>query len=359
MLLLLASLVLAACGSASASSPPPTLGSVEATPDELALGTAPSSATSVAPDGAVSAEDAAAASAQVVNTVIAVEDAAADQEPIGPPLSPGSTAEQVLEVVDDLHGPTLDVSGQMNRLLDFPPVPTALDTTITEIRADVGESADGTRFVVTSEVVLVAPGPVDSHVDLYRATFSELGWAESTTRSAGLGTRDTTQVGFKIPESVYENDDFEIVARPADDSSGTNGSKTRIQLRYIEVIEIDGDGSPRSRLEGWVGELPLPAGYNVTGASIQTSDLVRRSLHFSLALRYDGIAPQAIADELRGSLPAGEYAEDERPSMGRELDTWVYLNHSLFNEARVSPHRFGSDTDPVVTNVNVSARVEF
>ncbi|MGI9615756.1 MAG: hypothetical protein ACR2QO_22780, partial [Acidimicrobiales bacterium] len=202
MLLLLASLLLAACGSASASSPPATLGSVEATPDELALGAAPSSDTSVAPDGAVSGEDAAAASAQAVTAitaVTAVEEATADQEPIGPPLSPGSTAEQVLEVVNDLHGPTLDVSGQMNRLLDFPPIPTALDTTITEIRADVGESADGSRFVVTSEVVLVAPGPVDAHLDLYRATFSELGWAESTTRNAGLGTHDTAQLGFEIP----------------------------------------------------------------------------------------------------------------------------------------------------------------
>ena len=358
-LLLFASLLIAACGSASASSPPPTLGSVEATPDELALGAGPTSETSVTPDGVVSGEDAAAASTQAVTTVAAVEEAAADQEPIGPPLSPGSTAEQVLEVVNDLHGPTLDVSGQMNRLLDFPPVPTALDTTITEVRADVGESADGKRFVVTSEVVLVAPGPVDAHVDLYRTTFTELGWTESTTRSAGLGTLDTTQLGFEIPDSVYDNDDFEIVARPADSGSGESDSSTRIQLRYIEVIDIDGDGSPRSRLEGWVGELPLPAGYNVTGAAIQTSDLARRSLHFSLALRYDGLAPQAIADQLRGRLPAGDFAEVERPSMGQELDTWVYLSHSLFNEARVSPHQFGSDTDPVVTNVNVNARVEF
>jgi len=349
--LIVGSLSLAACGSGLATSTPPTLGSVEATPEELALGAAASPNTSLAPDGATVSTEA----SPTVTTVVAVDEAAAAQEPIGPPLSPGSTAEQLLEVVADVHGPTLDVAGQMNRLVDFPAVPTALDTTIVEVRADVGTSRAGDRFVVTSEVVLTAAGPVDAHIDFYRTELAALGWTTTTATDAGLGPATTHRLSFEIPGSTFDQDDIELVVNP----EGDGDASTRVHIRYVEVVEIDGDGSPRNRLDNWAGDLPLPPGYEVSGAAVQTSDLARRSLHYSLTVRYDGIAPTAVAGQLRGGLPGGGYTELQRPSMGRVLDTWVYLEHPLFDEARVSQHQVGSDTDPVVTSVNVDARVEF
>lgn len=350
-------LLLGGCGNAAASSTPATLGSVEATPDELALGAAPGPALSPGPDRV--SEATATTGLDEATSVVAVDEAAAGREPIGPPLSPGSTAEQVLEVVSDLHGPTLDVAGQMNRLLDFPGVPTAVDTTIIEVRADVGETSARDRFVVTSEVVVVAPGSPEAHLEFYRSELEALGWTETAATTAGLGTTEQHRVAFEIPDTAYDHDDVELVIGLAGPDPRADGQRARVQLRHVEVVDIDGDGSPRSRLEGWVGDLPLPAGYEVTGAAIQTSDLTRRSLHFSLALRYEGTAPDVIATELRGALPAGGYEEIERPSMGQDLDTWVYLQHPLFDEARISPHRFGPALDPVVTSVNVNARLEF
>ena len=351
---------LSACGSATASSTPATLGSVEATPDELALGAPPSAPAPPGPDGA---EPDAGATATIgpsePTPVVAVDEAAAAREPIGPPLSPGSTAEQVLEVVSDLHGPTLDVARQMNRLLDFPGIPTAVDSRIIEVRADVGETSARDRFVVTSEVVVVAPGSPDAHLGFYRRELAALGWSETASTTAGLGPTEQHRLGFDIPDTVYAHDDVELVIGPADPAGDGGSPQTRVQIRHVEVVEIDGDGSPRSRLEGWIGDLPLPTGYEVTGAAIQTSDLTRRSMHFSLALRYEGTAPAAIATELRGALPAGGYEEVTRPSMGQDLDTWVYLDHPLFDEARISPHRFGPAADAIVTSVNVNARLEF
>jgi len=354
--LLVASFALAACGSAVAGAPPATIGSVEATPEELGRGSESAVGAVGDPDDdqIVIADEAARTS----TAIEAVDEPTASQEPIGPPLSPGSTSEQILEVVSDIHGPTLDVAGQMNRLLDFPSIPTATDTTITELRADVRQSFDGGSFVVTAEVVLRAAGPVDGHADFYQEAFAALGWRATAVASDGLGTSDRQRLGFEIPDSAYAQDDVELILSPAGDGSG-DGATTRTQLRYVALVAIDDDGSPRNRLDSWAGEMPLPAGSVVTGAAVQTSDLARRSLHYSLALRYDGTDPQTIADRLRGALPAGDYSEQERPSMGQVLDTWVYLQHPLFDEARVSPHMFGRETDPVVTVVNVNARLEF
>ena len=363
--LVVVSLLAAACGSGVASSTPPTLGSVEATPEELALGANPGGDTPLGPDGTDADGTTSQTTATEAAPVVAVDPAVASREPIGPPLSPGSTADQMLEVVADIHGPTLDVAGQMNRLVDFPAIPTAVDTTITEIRADVGESYGGDRFVVTAEVVLVAAGPIGEHLEFYQTEFAELGWVATASTDAGLGPAELRHLSFEIPDSPYDQDDVTLSLSPALDdgrggaSGGGTGPRTRVQLRYVAMIEIDGDGSPRTRLDSWADDLPLPAGYEVTGAAIQTSDLARRSLHYSLALRYDGIDPASIADRLRDRLPSGDYTELQRPSMGQELDNWVYLEHPLFAEARVSPHQFGSDTDPVVTSVNVNARVEF
>ncbi len=349
--------LLLGCGNATPSSTPATLGSVEATPDELALGAAPNPAHFPTADDGAGSESVTTTSSR--STIEAVDDTAAQQEPIGPPLSPGSTAEQVLEVVSDIHGPTLDVSGQMNRLLEFPSIPTAVDSTIVEVRADVGEAATGDRFVVTSEVVVEAAGSMEAHVDFYRRALEDLGWVETATTRAGIGPSEQLRLAFEIPDSAYDQDDFEVIIDRIPGDDPPDGARSRVLMRYVELVAIDDDGSPRSRLEGWFGDLPLPADYQVTGAAIQTSDLSRRSLHFSLALRYEGAAPAEIAADLRAALPAGGYEELERPSMGRDLDTWVYLQHPLFDDARVSPHRLGNGGDPVATSVNLNARLEF
>lgn len=353
-----------------------TLGSMEATPEELALGAVVvpgAGATATTPDGpdvtagpvgstidpTSAGDDSDAATDGVADDggLADTADIISADEPIGPPLPPLSTAEQVRDVIDEMHGPTSDVSAQMNRLTDFPDLPTPAGATIVEVRADVREMIGGNRLIVTSEVMLSAPGTVDELTEVYTAAFEELGWERSGQASLRPGRR-VEQAGYQIPGTAYEPDDVELTIGTLAGSS-TDDPHAEVRVRYVELVDDAGVESPRSRFEGWIGSLPLPAGGTVTGAAIQTSDFGRHSLHYSLAVRYDDIDPLDVAAELRSELPAGDYAISPRPSMGDTLDNWVYLNHPFFADARISPHSIGPIDGPIVTVVNVDARVEF
>ncbi|MDH3681865.1 MAG: hypothetical protein OEV40_18155 [Acidimicrobiia bacterium] len=345
-----AAVLLAGCGPGSTtdSATPATLGSAAATPDELALGVAVT---------------APATEAELIDTGIELDELAAER-PVGPPLPPLSTAEQVLDVIGAVHGPTSDVSGQMNRLVGFPDVATPPGAEVREIRADIREAATGDRLVVTSEVLLGADGTVDELISFYDDEFAGLGWSVSARSGLGVGPSRVEQLTYLIPDSEYDQHDIELAVIADAGPEGTIGEgptaeRSMVRLRFVEVTAIEGNRSSRERFEGWVGDLPLPAGGTITGAAIQTSAVGRHSLHFSLALRYEGVTPADIASSLRAALPTDDYSIDPQPSMGQTLDAWVYLDHPFFAEARVSPHPYGPTDDPQGTVVNVDARVEF
>ena len=340
--LLVAVLVCVGCtGSDGQTATRPTLGSAEPTPEDLVFALAPNSDSQEAVDG-----DDANPTAQDL----------AAQEPIGPPLPPRSSAEQILEVVSDIHGPTYDMAAQMNRLVRFPEIPTPPGAELVELRADVRERETAASLTISSEIGLHAAGTVEELVEFYENAFSELEYTVASRSSRGSGSARTEHLGYRIPDTTYEQSDVEVSVTARGEEAPDS---VQIRIRFVEVADVEGDGSPRRRFEGWVGDLPLPEGGEVIGAAIQTSNLTRHSLHFSLAVRYDGQTAISLAEQFRQGLPADGYSIVPKPSMGETLDNWVYLEHPFFADVRVSPHRIGSPEDPLVTTVNIDARVDF
>jgi hypothetical protein len=347
--LLITAVVLAttpACGTtgftddAGAAVVGPTLGHAELSPDED--GTATGDSVSTSTETTSPADD----QGEVVYT------------PPGPPLEPLSSAELIRQAVEDAHGPTDDVAGQMSRFVDFPDLPTPEGAEIVELRADVRDTLDGSSILVTAEVAVVADGTVEELAKFYEIALGPYGWLPSSASDHLVGSGGLQRRGFAIPGTTYELDDLTIELADVSPASSGASVRSEVRLRYVELVPA-GENAIRQRLEGWAADLPLPAGGTVTGAGIQTTSLGRLSLFYSLALRYDDVGAEAVATELRSLLPTDAYAIDPQPQYGDKLDNWVYLTSPHFADSRISTHQAVAEPDAGPTLVNVDARVEF
>jgi hypothetical protein len=307
-----------------------------------------------------------AAPASLTTATLAETEQWAPDTPAGPPLPAFSSAAEIKNAVVQAHGRTGDVAEEVNRFVFFPPVPTPARAELTELRADVRIATDGQSDVVTAEVTFNADGSVDELVALYRDHLTDLGWEDSERSDHSLTGVLTRHVTFEIPDTPYPRDDFTVVVRQervdlTDGLSSDDGlrgaRRAEVTLRYVELVDTD-DSTFADRFVGWAEGLPLPEGGEVTGAGIQTSAVGRHSLHYSLALSYDGLTSGRVADELRAGLPTGAFALEAHPPTGDVTDNWVYLLSPFFDEARVSTHAVGTTPGPP-TRVNVDARIGF
>ncbi|MCP5034463.1 MAG: hypothetical protein GY939_21900 [Actinomycetia bacterium] len=274
-------------------------------------------------------------------------------DPIGEPLLALSTAEQIKAAVEEAHGRTNDVAGEMNRFVAFPAVPTPDRAELTELRADVRTTVDGNYHSITSEITLTAAESVEVIIELYQSSASELGWIPSSQTEQMVDGMLATQLTFEIPGSKYQLDDFELQVRP----QGPADIRTEVRLRHVELAEIS-DGTVLDRFVGWAAGLPLPTGGQITGAGIQTSSVGRNSLHYSLAIAYEDLAPQDLAKTLRAALPSPTFDIEPRPRIGDPTDHWVYLRSPFFLDARVSTHAV-PNIEGERTLLNVDGRVGF
>jgi hypothetical protein len=275
-------------------------------------------------------------------------------EVVGPSLAGLSSAQDILVAVEQVHGPTSDAAAQMNRFVNFPPLPTPTGAVITELRADARATVDGKAIAVSSEVALEADGSMASLTDLYQRQLGLLGW-RLTDRSNLDPLIGQIRLAFEIPDSPYQLDDLEITLR--DHPSDAN--RALVRWRYVELAAA-GDLTVRQRFEGWATGVPLPPGGEVTGAGIQTSGEGRHSLYFSLALSYPELDPMQVAAGVRSGLPTTEFSLDPRPPTGDALDNWVFLTSPFFTDAQVSTHgKLKGLLLVAPTTVNLAARVDF
>ncbi len=297
------------------------------------------------------------------------DEAEPEPEVIGPALPAGASAEEILAVVADIHGPTDDLAAHMARLVPYPLLPTPAGASIQELRAEVRESATSSALIVTSEVMIVAPATTEELLDLYVAAFAELGWEPSARAELSAGATVADRRSYVIPGSAYGRDDIELLVAPADNRPPTAGTEpagpqapagegwATARIRIVEIHDGADRDALRERFEGWHGALPLPGGGRVTGTAIQTSYLGRGSLHYSTTLRYEGTEIDDLVDEVRGALPAADFTIRATPSMGDTLDAWIYLDHPFFEDARISPHPIDPAEVALGSVLNVYGRV--
>lgn len=289
------------------------------------------------------------------STVDVAEEDWAPEELIGPPLAPLSSAQQIRDAVEEVHGRTNDVAAQINRFVSFPTLPSPERPELLELRADVRNTLDGQWMIVTSEVSFAADGTPSDVVAFYREVFEGNGWQASRQGEQLQGGLLIHRLAYRIPDTAYDLDDLEVEIGPQ--PALGESPRTRVNVRYVS-LERAAETVVQERLSGWAGDIPVPDGGRITGAGIQTSSLGRNSLHYSLVVAYDDKAPTTLADELRALLPVDGFVVDPQLPSGDATDNWVYLSSSFFDDARISTHD-ASDLAGPRTSVNIDARVEF
>lgn len=294
-------------------------------------------------------------SAISASTVQVPEGEWAPDEVIKPALGPLSTALEIKQAIEDVHGPTNDIAEQMNRFVAFPDVRSPERPEILELRADVRDTLDGEWMIVTSEVSFTVDGTAAEVIEFYIDELSGLDWL-ATDRSELLQTGVVVHhLRYEIPDTEYALDDFELQVRSQPDFDGT--ARSRVDLRYLVLEPLVGTEAP-VRFAGWAADIPVPDGGRITGAGIQTSSVGRDSLHYSLTMTYDQKDPPTVAAELRSLFPAGGFTIEPQPASDDATDNWVYLRSSFFDDSRISTHD-AADVDGAATLVNIDARVGY
>ncbi len=294
--------------------------------------------------------------------VPAAADVTVPEGPIGPPLAAAAPAADILQAVEDAHGPTVDATAQIRRFTDFPALATPDGAVLTELRADARNTVDGQAVTITSDLALSARLGLDELTTFYRDQLVALGWAVTLDSAATGPGADAAvhRLAFQAPESPYPLDDLTIEVAPgpvapAGPDGGQPPPTSTARLHYVEQVPA-GETTVLQRFQGWATGLPLPVGGTITGAGIQTSSEGRESLYYTLTVTYgSGSDPAALADAVRRSLPTPEFSVDPKPPTGDALDNWVYLTSPFFADARLSPHQTAAG--PILVNVN--ARVPF
>lgn len=347
--------LLAACsttGVGDAAPPGPTIGSetvVDSTVEQISTGDTGSDAEA--------STDTDSETGELATSDPSGPDAAAER-PVGLPLPPLSTAADIKAAVEEVHGPTSDIAGQMNRFVDFPSITTPTLTVLTELRADIRNTDDGRWILASSEVTFTTEGTAEDLTSFFEQDFERLGWERSNDSANIITTGPIRRSGFRQPGSEYALDDVELTIIDSPGSFATSFPRSEVRLRYVALEPVTVD-SVRRRFEGWVSDIPLPEGGEVTGAGIQTTSLGRRSIHYFLDLDYEGVEAVAVAAELRDRLPINELEVDPKPASGDALDNWVYLTSPFFTDLWVSTHERLSGAGGIRTVVNVDARVDF
>lgn len=294
-------------------------------------------------------------SAVSTSTVQVPEGEWAPDQVIHPALGTLSTALEIKQAIEEVHGPTNDIAGQMNRFVAFPEVGSPERPELLELRADVRDTLDGEWMIVTSEVSFTADGTAAEVIEFYVDELSGLDWLE-TDRSELLQTGVVVhRLGFEIPGTEYAFDDFELHVRSQPDFDGT--ARSRVDLRYLVLEPLTGFEAP-VRFAGWAADIPVPEGGRITGAGIQTSSVGRNSLYYSLTMTYDEKDPSLVATELRTLFPAGGFTIEPQPITDDATDNWVYLRSAFFDDSRISTHD-ATDVEGPATLVNIDARIGY
>ncbi|MFV0260517.1 MAG: hypothetical protein ACK5PP_18950 [Acidimicrobiales bacterium] len=274
--------------------------------------------------------------------------------PVGPPLGDAAPADEVRTVLESMHGPIDDLSGQMNRLVPFPTVPTPAGAYLTGVRVDARLTQDEQAVDVIAEATFVAGGKPEDVVDQYAAEFDRNGWSQ--TDRHGRSTDEwgaTHRLGYQVPGSGYPLDN--LVVAVTDQRPGPDGqARSEVLFRWVDQHPVAGD-TTLGRLGAWAGPVPLPPGGVTTGAGFQSSSVGRHSVHLTVSRRYDAATPGGTADGVRAVAAGTGVAVLDTRRFGDRLDNWVYLDVPPFAETWVSPHALPGDRTVAV----VDARMTF
>lgn len=177
------------------------------------------------------------------------------------PLADEATVADIVELVDDVRGPTAGLARQIERLTPFvdltsPPGAQIMDVTVS------AETADDDRNDLSVSAVMRAPQTGPELVKFFNDELRARGWITA-------GREDETIDGVEWHRQI-----FRVPGVPGDTTELTvsvgAGPVSWVEVDYASLSEEDDETV--SLLAFWQESLALPRGSTVSSASVSTVD---------------------------------------------------------------------------------------
>ena len=274
------------------------------------------------------------ADSKFVNEELETADVVAVDKPTDP-VPDFATVDQIETVVNEIHGPTADISAQMNRLTPFPPVPTPIGSSVLDLTASI-DQVIGSDEVLShfGAVTFEVQGTKDDTLLFFDAQIAALGWTESSrsdeTEDDGLTSRTTVE--YDIPDAnAGSRPPFKLVV--IDD---VDKADVIVEWTYYEFISKN--QALTERWLGWQGETPLPDGGELTSVTVSSDGIFGQAMFFSVEYDYEAVEEADLRSQVEGLVAGSDYGEDE-PGV---VESRLYLTHPVFTDAYIGFFGLGS-----------------
>lgn len=265
------------------------------------------------------------------STPVAAPDQSAD------PLADGAGPEAFAALLADIHGPTSDVSAQMQRLGPFPQLPTPRQASILNVESTLSVDLEGRDVVVVQGAVeLAVAGQFDEVDTFYQAQLVASGWVLARTDEGG----DDPEVA-KVTHS-YTNPDVvgsigaplevEIVDDPAN-------ADVQVTIDYNEFVPADqADWGPWS---GWVGDAPIPDGGERVLMGVNSFRWDGDAASLLTYHVYPGLERDEVLPAVEAASPGTDYTRN--PDLDRTGFGDLDYTHPSFERVGIVVASWGAD----------------
>jgi hypothetical protein len=178
------------------------------------------------------------------------------------PIPSNATTADIIEVVDDVRGPTAGLSRQIGRLVPFAEFSSPAGAQIMDLTA-TAELTDDDDTETSVVVQLRAPQSGPELIRFFDDELRAQGWITAFQEDTEIDGVPWHRQTFRIPG--VPGDTTELVV-----SVGA-GPVTLVEIDYHDV---DGDDDPLSELAAWQESVRIPSRADLVSASVTTADNV-------------------------------------------------------------------------------------
>lgn len=228
-----------------------------------------------------------------------------------------ASADEIQSVVTEIHGPTVDVSTQMQRLGAFPNVPTPDGADVIGLTSGV-QKVTGNDDVRSSNgrVQMYINGEFDDVVTFYDAQLASLGWTEASSKTSTTddGLSSERRSTYDLPKEEGEGTTFALTI-----TDDVDKKRTRVDLVYSELVPTSNSGI--ERWQAWYGNGPFPDGGELISAGVTTFGWSGSGVFYSAEVLYPNRKHADMKGDIEAAIKASDYAIADGETLGEELKT--------------------------------------
>ncbi|MGI9595519.1 MAG: hypothetical protein ACR2QK_05130 [Acidimicrobiales bacterium] len=253
------------------------------------------------------------------------------------PLPEEATVTEMAEVIDDMRGPTRDMSEQMMRLATFIKLSSPIGSQIMDFTTSV-KPAEDEGSMISTQARLRTPFTLEQLVDYYDSELKARGWNKAGQSDETTDGMPASSLVFRIPGTAGDEAELTI------DLTGGPVSFVDLDYRFLTAE----DDESFARLEAWQSAVRTPnSAIPLEARAFTANDLGTVAVSYSLLAETATEAREAVVGLVRSS----EFTIEESGGSGENTPPVLLIDES----GQRFLLEFSVTRDPEVVEMVVSA----